>query len=81
MKTTSCTAKRSGRINLMNYVLDILDPLSPAEDRAYRVIRSHLPALPVVAEDGRLLGEVTVDAAAPHVAPSSWGAKSLRVFS
>lgn len=58
-----------------------LDPLADAGDGAYRVIESHLPALPVVAKDGRLLGEVMVSAAVSQIAPSNWGAQALRVFS
>jgi Mg/Co/Ni transporter MgtE len=65
----------------MTHLLDTLDPLSPAAAGAHQVIESHLPALPVVAEDGQLLGEVRVDAAVSKIAPWSWGAQPLRVFS
>lgn len=71
--------RRLGKI--MTHLLDTLDPLSPAAAGAHQVIESHLPALPVVAEDGQLLGEVRVDAAVSKIAPWSWGAQPLRVFS
>jgi hypothetical protein len=37
--------------------------------------------VPVVGEDGRLLGAVTVDAAMAQLAPPSWVAQAPRVFS
>jgi magnesium transporter len=66
---------------VMNRLLDALDPLANAHNGAHRVIDSRLPALPVVAEDGRLLGEVTFDVAVSKIAPPSFGAQPLRVFS
>ena len=45
------------------------------------MIDSHLAALPVVGEEGQLLGVVTVDAAVAQVAPRSWNEQAPRVFS
>jgi Mg/Co/Ni transporter MgtE len=39
-------------------------PLEPAHQAAYRLIDSGLAALPVVGQDGQVLGAITVDAAA-----------------
>jgi CBS domain-containing protein len=75
-------AKEDQRLEeIMNPYLITLDPLCAAAEGAYRVLDSHLAALPVVARDGRLLGAVTVDSAVSEVAPASWGAQAPRVFS
>ena len=66
---------------IMNSYLVLLHPLESARTAAYRVINSHLVALPVVGEEGRLLGVVTVDAAVAQVAPQSWSGQVPRVFS
>jgi Mg/Co/Ni transporter MgtE len=66
---------------LMNSYLVILHPFESARAAAYRVINSHLAALPVVGPEGRLLGVVTVDAAVTQVAPQSWSTQAPRVFS
>ncbi len=67
--------------DIMNPYQMTLYPLEPATDAAHRVIDSELPALPVVARDGRLLGAVTVDAALSLVAPQSWRSQAPRLFS
>jgi magnesium transporter len=67
--------------DLMNPYLITLEPLRLARDAAYRVIDSRLPALPVVGNNHRLLGAVTIDAAVALVAPPSWSAQAPRVFS
>ncbi len=67
--------------DIMNRYQMTLHPLEPAVDAAHRVIDSELPALPVVARDGRLLGAVTVDAALTLVAPQSWRSQAPRLFS
>ena len=64
---------------LMNPYVTALAPLDGAIDAAYRLINSQLAALPVVAPDGRLLGALTVDAAASRLAPP--GAQTVRIFS
>jgi magnesium transporter len=66
---------------IMNLYLILLHPLDSARAAAYRVLTSHLAALPVVGEEGRLLGVVTVDAAVAQVAPPSWRGQAPRVFS
>jgi CBS domain-containing protein len=66
---------------IMDPYLTTLDPLARAGEAAYRVIDSHLAALPVVGKEGQLLGVVTVDAAVAQVAPPSWSTQAPRVFS
>ena len=66
---------------LMDPYLITLGPLEPADESAHRVLDSHMAALPVVGEDKRLLGVVTVDAAVAQVAPVSWSARAPRIFS
>jgi Mg/Co/Ni transporter MgtE len=66
---------------LMNSYLVLLHPLEAARAAAYRVLTSHLAALPVVGEAGRLLGVVTIDAALAQVAPQRWRGQAPRVFS
>jgi CBS domain-containing protein len=66
---------------LMDPYLVTLQPLEAADESAHRVLDSHLAALPVVGEDKRLLGVVTVDAAVAQVAPRSWSAQAPRIFS
>ncbi|HWN09871.1 MAG TPA: CBS domain-containing protein [Pyrinomonadaceae bacterium] len=66
---------------IMDPYVTTLDPLAPAGEAAYRVIESHMAALPVAGAEGQLLGVVTVDAAVSQVAPHSWSAQAPRVFS
>jgi CBS domain-containing protein len=66
---------------LMHVYLVLLHPLESARAAAYRVLTSHLAALPVVGEAGRFLGVVTIDAALAQVAPQSWRGQAPRVFS
>jgi CBS domain-containing protein len=76
------TAQDDERLEeIMDPYLTTLDPLAAAAEAAYRVIDSHLAALPVVGKDGELLGVVTVDAAVSQVAPPSWSTQAPRVFS
>ena len=65
---------------IMDPYVTTLDPHAAAAEAAYRVIDSHLAALPVVGKDRQLLGVVTVDAAVAQVAPPSWSALAPRVF-
>lgn len=67
---------------------DIMDPyvstlhaLDSAKESSYRVINSHLAGMPVVGDDGELLGVLTVDAAIARVAPTNWTAIAPRIFS
>ena len=69
-------------------VEEVMDPYvlplvvsEPAQESSYRVLNSQLAALPVLAQDKRLLGVVTVDAALKQVAPGNWGVDSPRIFS
>jgi magnesium transporter len=48
---------------IMNPYLVALSPLDSPREAAYRLINNQLAALPVIGQDGRLLGAVTVDAA------------------
>ncbi|MFZ0060539.1 MAG: CBS domain-containing protein [Pyrinomonadaceae bacterium] len=66
---------------IMDPYLITLQPLEPADASAHRVLDSHLAALPVVGNDKRLVGVVTVDAAVSQVAPRSWSAQAPRIFS
>nr|MBA2586782.1 CBS domain-containing protein [Chthoniobacterales bacterium] len=66
---------------IMNPYASTLDPLEPAGVASYRVLNSHMAALPVVGREGQLLGIVTVDAAVKRVAPPSWGAQAPKIFS
>jgi len=65
----------------MEQYLITLDPLSPANEGAYRVIDSGLAALPVVSDEKQLLGLVTVDAAIAQIAPANWRSQAPRIFS
>lgn len=67
--------------DIMDPYMTTLDPLAPAGPAAYRVIESHMAALPVAGDEGQLLGVVTVDAAVSQVAPHSWSTQAPRVFS
>ena len=66
---------------IMDPYVTTLNPLNLATDAAYRVLDSHTAALPVVDEEGKLLGIVTVDAAIAQVAPENWRTQAPRIFS
>lgn len=66
---------------IVNPYVSALDPLESADLGAYRVINSHIAALPVVGREKQLLGIVTVDAAVMRVAPSGWSSQAPKVFS
>src|SRR6266536_4256231 len=65
---------------IMDPYMMTLNPLSSAEAGSYKVIDSHLAALPVVGDEGQLLGLVTVDAAITQVAPPDWRNQAPRIF-
>jgi magnesium transporter len=70
------------RLNeIMNIYVMTLDPLEPADAGAYRVLNSHLAAMPVIGHEKQLLGIVTVDAAVMQVAPQSWTVQAPKIFS
>jgi CBS domain-containing protein len=66
---------------LMNPRLTALDPLQPASDAAREVAGRDVLALPVVGQEGELLGAVTLDAALAQLAPAAWAEQAPRVFS
>ncbi len=66
--------------DIMDPYVTTLSPLAPAGEAAYRVIDSHIAALPVISDEGKLLGVLTVDAAVARVAPASWNSQAPRVF-
>ena len=66
---------------IMNIYITTLNPLEPADAGAYRVINSHLAAMPVIGREKQLLGIVTVDAAVMQVAPQSWTVQAPKIFS
>lgn len=66
---------------IMDPYVTTLHPFDPAHEASYKVINSHLAAMPVIGEEGRLLGLVTVDAAVAQVAPRNWRTQAPRVFS
>jgi magnesium transporter len=65
---------------VMQRYLVTSQPLEPAHTAAYRLIDSGLAALPVVGDDGQVLGALTVDAAVAQVAPARWRTQAPRVF-
>lgn len=65
----------------MNPYLIALSPLDSPDEAAYKLLNSQLAALPVIGQDGQLLGTVTIDAAVSQVAPRSWRTLAPRVFS
>lgn len=67
--------------DVFNPYVITLSAYEPARESAYRVINSHLAALPVVGREGQLIGAVTIDAAIAQVAPASWGNQTPRIFS
>lgn len=78
---TLLTADGEPRLEeIMDPYVTTLQPLGGADENAYRVINSHMAALPVVGEEGQLLGVVTVDAAVAQVAPRSWSQRAPRIF-
>jgi len=66
--------------SLANPYINALPADRPAAAAAYEVLRSHLPALPVVGRDGELLGALTLDSAMDTVLPTSLGSQIPRVF-
>ncbi|MFN2452833.1 MAG: magnesium transporter MgtE N-terminal domain-containing protein [Pyrinomonadaceae bacterium] len=78
---TIVTADDEAKIeNLMDPYVTTLHPWEEANESAYRVINSHLAAMPVTGSEGQLVGIVTVDAAVALVAPQSWRSQAPRVF-
>lgn len=57
-----------------------LHPFSLSMEAARRVIESGMSALPVIGQDGEILGVVTVDSALALTVPKSGGREVLRLF-
>ncbi|MFN8483784.1 MAG: CBS domain-containing protein [Anaerolineae bacterium] len=75
------TARPTERLrDLMNPYLITVYALDPADVAARRVIDSQLVALPVIDQEGRIVGAITVDAAIARVAPGAWRAEAPKVF-
>jgi len=66
---------------IMNPYLLILKPLAPVRDAAYKIINNNIAALPVINNEGKLIGIVTVDAATAQIAPENWRSQMPKVFS
>lgn len=76
------TEKETASIeDVMADCVTVLQPLDSASTGAWRVLASNLAALPVVGNDHKLLGVVTVDAAVAEVASAAWAGQSPRIFS
>lgn len=67
--------------SVMNPYVITVGPLDSAEHAARRLLDSQLVALPVVGQEHRLVGAVTIDAAIAVAAPRRWSAQAPRVFS
>ena len=65
---------------VMNGNLVTAAPLEPAREVAYRLADHQLNALPVVDDDGRLVGVVTIDSAVGQIAPETLRRSVPRVF-
>lgn len=65
---------------IMDEYVTTVQPLEPAREAAYRLLNTHLAAMPVVNHEGNLLGVVTFDAAVAQINPTGWNGQSPRVF-
>jgi magnesium transporter len=70
--------KKLGEI--MDSYISTLAPNDPAREASYRVIGSQLAAMPVVGENRKLVGALTIDAAIMQITPVTYS-ESLRIFS
>lgn len=66
---------------IMDEYVSFLGPLDDSRMSSFRIIDSHLAAMPVIDKDGKLLGALTIDAAVSTVAPRGWQDQAPRVFS
>lgn len=67
--------------DLMDEYVSFLNPLDDARKSSFRIIDSHLAAMPVINHEGKLIGALTIDAAVSTVAPRGWQDQAPRVFS
>ncbi len=81
LRTLITSADEERLEELMDPYVVTVQALDSADEAAYRVLGSHMAALPVIGSEGELLGVVTVDAAVSQVAPSSWNSQAPRIFS
>jgi len=66
---------------VMDPYLQSLDPFGNANDAAYRIVSSQLPAMPVINKESALIGAMTVEAAISRLVPNTSNLQRLRVFS
>lgn len=76
------TAEEDEKLSdIMDEYVSFLRPLDDARLSSFRIIDSHLAAMPVIDKNGKLLGALTIDAAVSTVAPRGWQDQAPRVFS
>jgi Mg/Co/Ni transporter MgtE len=66
---------------LMDPYLQTLSPYADSVNAAYRIVGSQLAAMPVINENGRLVGAMTMEAALANLLPLTSGLKRLRIYS
>lgn len=66
---------------VMDPYVGTLDPFQSASAAAYRILDAGLSAMPVVKDEGRLIGAMTVDAAIAQLVGGASELQTLRVFS
>jgi magnesium transporter len=67
---------------VMHPFVQSLNPDDSAVDAAYRLAGTQLNAMPVTtAEEGKLVGVMTIDAAIPLITPATGGMQGVRIFS
>jgi CBS domain-containing protein len=64
----------------MNQYLITLLPTDKASMAARRVIESGLPAIPVIGDEGRILGVITIDTALGTLLPEESRRPALRLY-
>ena len=67
--------------DVMDAYISFFSPLDDARIASFRLINSHLAAIPAVNHKGKIVGVLTIDAAVTAVAPRSWRDQAPRVFS
>lgn len=67
--------------DVMDPYADALDPFRPASSAAYRIVDSGVAAMPVIDNEGRFVGAMTVDAAIGALVASTSELQTLRIFS
>jgi Mg/Co/Ni transporter MgtE len=65
----------------MDPYLQSLDPFADANEAAYRIVSSQLPAMPVINKDAAIIGAMTVEAAISRLVSNTSNLQRLRVFS